>query len=183
MISEKADTSPPSPKVSTPSKNSSAPSTADFLLRITSLDTSDRITFINPHIETFGHTISSSEEAFSRPFARAKNAQSIDAPSESFSFPDLLLDARFRSMGTRENPGQPPNIEGIIEKLKRMMKPNIYRMSKQRLSLMWGAKIIGQPGSSYVYLNNLDIKGDQYDDYGNYVTARLSMSFTMYENI
>lgn len=154
-----------------------------MLFKIYSQDSGQSLTFINPHIDGFDYSASSGEEAFSRPFHAVKNAQSVEAMGETYSFPDLLLDTRYRYMGTQEGGGAPPDIEAIIEKLRGFMQPNMTRMRKHRLSILWGEKIIGEAPNSYLFMNSLSVKGDQYNEMGRYVTARLSMSFTLYGTV
>lgn len=146
-----------------------------FIFKIASLDTNEVITFLNPFISDYSHQIQSGEDAFSRPFHEGRNAQSAEGTSQSFSFPDLVLDIRYKKVAEDIS-----SIEGVIEKLRMFMEPNTIRLRKHRLSIQWGSKIIGQPPKTYLFMNSLDIRPEQFNDLGNYVTARLSMNFSLY---
>lgn len=151
-----------------------------FTFQLRSLDSDRKITFVDPLMGNHSERYSSGEDAFSRPFAQQQHAQSIEAPSVSYSFPDLYLDARFRHGATEESGGQRPDLRGIIQKIKAMMEVHPVRMRKDRLSVSYGATVLGLPNTSYLYLNSLSVEGEHYGNSGHLLAVRMSFEFKEY---
>lgn len=167
-------------KTGKPVTSAAASSSAQpFTFEIRSLDTDDRVTFINPYMEPYGVQLNSSEDGFHRPFAATRSAQSVDGVTENYTFQNILLDTRYRVGVTKEG-GPVPNIEGIIDKLKRMMTPNPFRMRKQRVVFRFGSKMIGVPPETYLYINSVTPKTEMVNSEGGYETVILDISASLY---
>lgn len=148
-----------------------------FIFQVTSLETRETLTFLNPLMENMDHDISSGEDGFSRPFAPMQHAQSVEAPRQTYTWPSLYLDIRYRQLTAGE---KPRDIEYIVNKLISWVTPDMTRMRKHRISVKWGLQVIGKPPKDYLYINSIRPVAQQYDDNGKMVTALLTLSATLY---
>lgn len=154
---------------------------AQFLFQIKSMDRPNfSLTFVNPLIESHRENISSPDDAFSRPFALHRHAQSIEAPTKTYSFPQLYLDSRFTWGATQESGGRAPNIEGIRAKLESLTRIDPKRQRKDRLLVRFGAQVFGKQGETYLYLSSVALEGNFYGQDGRLIGAMFSLEFNEY---